>query len=212
MMKTDTLSDTEKQQVQEGIALLRKTFDNNWLQNESRIGHPLLYYIANTAAWSQYWLSDLGRKIEALRTLPKFGDLESRLKDSNEYQGAIAEIDSAYKLLKVGFQIELAPPIGRGKRKADLKAILGKYEIFLEISALTASKKQLAAVQTMNLLSYPFQFNNDMHVYFQIHKILSKPRISEFRSKIEKAIEDVKVSKGSSYIGEPNVLDYLRML
>jgi len=209
MMETDSLTDSEKEKVQTGIKLLRKTFDDAWLSEVVMTGHPLLYRMSNTINWSQYWLADLGNRIESLRNIHKFSELELRLKDPDQYGGAISELDSIYKLFKGGFEIKLSPRIGNGNKKADVKATLVNDETFFEVSTLMPSAKQNASWQTFRLLSHPYQFNRDVNTFFQIHKILSKPRINEFCTKIEKAIEEVKVTKGYCYIGEPNVLDYL---
>jgi hypothetical protein len=72
MMRDDCITNDERMEIQTGLTLLRKTFDDAWLKDAIENGHPLLRYVMESALWSQYRLADLGMHIEALRNQAKF--------------------------------------------------------------------------------------------------------------------------------------------
>lgn len=207
-MRDDCITNDERMEIQTGLTLLRKTFDDAWLKDAIENGHPLLRYVMESALWSQYRLADLGMHIEALRNQAKFNELEFRLKLSDQFIGAEAEVDAAYRLLQAGFNIELFPQIGR--RKADIRTNASNEDIYLEISSLEESKKQIAARLTLDSLTIPYHFNHhDIQIYCQIYKILSKPHIQDLQARIDKSVEEIIITKGHAYISEPGVLDLL---
>ncbi len=208
IQSSESFSGLEKKNIFDGLAKLREIFTDDWLWDAAENWHPLISYITNYAPWSQLWLADFGRRLNFIKDLPQIDKLHERLKNPNEYSGAEAEVDTIYKLKKSGFNIELYPKVG--KRKADVKASLNNEEFYFEISRLQPSQKEIAASKTFDMLSFPYVISEqNVIMQYKIYKILSRPRINEFRKKIEDAILKVKENKEFIYIGEPGVIDCL---
>ena len=134
-----------------------------------------------------------------------------RLKDPEQYGGAESESDSLYRLKTAGFDLELYPNIGVGKRKADIKASIGNNNYFFEITTLQPSLKAVKASHTFDSLTFPytFMYHGEIIVQCKIHKALAEPRIKELKNKIEQAITQVRQNEEFAYIGEPGIMDYL---
>lgn len=205
---SDGLDEKQKAEVQEGISKLREIFDDDWLSLAVRTSHPLVSSILNYAPTSYLSLADIGSKLYLLKDTPKFKELTVRLKNSDEYAGAEAEFDTAYKLKSAGLGIkELFPKVGKGR--ADIKFLVDGEEVFCEVATLQDSIKSARASETHQSLTFPFTFRQDVIVQCQIHKILSRPHINELKVRIENAISSVKDTKEFAYINEPGIIDYL---
>lgn len=216
--KTDSLKDEEKTQVLDGLAKLKQVFDDNWLRQARKEHHPIVMYVLNKAPWSQLWLADFGTKLDALKqiaTPQSFDRLAGRLRSSTQYAGAEAEVEAITKLIAAGItDLELYPKVEvKGKPKEpELRAVVHGEDVYFEVTALREPQDSLDAWRTHQELTLSLFDHETLHelLYFcQIHKILSPPRIEEFKAKIKKAIAEVKRSKQFAYIGEPGVLDYL---
>jgi hypothetical protein len=205
---SDSLDVKQKAEVQGGIAKLREVFDDNWLSMAMRIQHPLVSSILNYAPTSYLSLADLGRKLNLLKEVPSFKELTVRLKNGEQYAGAEAELDAAYKLISSGLSIkELFPKVGKGK--ADIVVLIDGEEIYCEVATLQDSIKSARASETFQSLTIPFTFRQDAIIQCQIHKILSKPHINELKMKIENALSIVQDTGEPAYINEPGIIDYL---
>lgn len=214
-VQTDSLKHEEKTQVLHGLTKLRQVFDDDWLRQARKEHHPLAAYILNKAPWSQLWLAEFGTKLDALKKLANFDRLARRLRSSTEYTGAEAEVEAAAKLVTASItDIELYPRVEvKGKPKEpELRAIVDGEDVYFEVTALREPKDSLDAWRTHQELAYALFDRETLHqlLYFcQIHKILSKPRVAELKSKIKRAIAEVKQTRKYAYIGEQGVLDYL---
>ena len=205
---SDSLDENQKAKVLEGISKLREIFDDNWLSLAVRTRHPLVSSILNYAPTSYLSLAELGSKLNLLKNTPGFKELTFRLKKGEEYTGAEAELDTAYKLKSAGLSIkELFPKVGKGK--ADIKVQIDGEEIYFEVATLQDSKKSVMASETFQSLTFPFTYSQDVIIHCQIHKILSKPHINELKTKIENAIASVKDTGEYIHISEQGVIDYL---
>lgn len=212
IQRSDSLSNGEKEEVLSGLQKLRGVFDDAWLWENAGVGfiHPLLSYFANYGSRSQLWLGEFGRKLDALKGLGRFEILVKRLKNSKEYLGAEAEVETVAKLIAADItDIELYPKVMiRDKPKEpDLRVTVDGIDIYFEVATLEESGDVVKAGQTFQELVLPF--DPDIIRFCQVHKILAKPRIEEFKTKIQKAISEVKETKEYCYVGEPGVLDYL---
>lgn len=212
LRESDSLSESEKERVLSGLTKLREVFDDTWLWENTGIGfvHPLLSRLVNYTPSSQLWLADFGRKLDALKSIAEFGTLAKRLKNGREYLGAEAEVETAAKLITAGVtNIELSPKVTiRGKPKApDMRATLEGEDIYFEVAILGDSEDSVKAGQTFQELVWPF--DPEIIRFCQVHKILAKPRIEEFKAKVQSAISEVKETKEYCYVGEPGILDYL---
>jgi len=214
--QSDDLKPQEKKQVLYGLTKLKQVFDDDWLRQARKEHHPLVAYIINKAPWSQLWLAQFGMKLDALNKLANFSKLVRRLRSSKEYTGAEAELEAAAKLITAGItNIELYPEIKvKGKPKTpDLRAIVGGQDIYFEVKALREPKDSVDASWTHQQLTYTLfdreTLQHELLYFCQIHKILSRPRIEEFRTKIRRAIAEVKQTKEYAYIREQGILDYL---
>ena len=207
ILQSNDFDDESKKKILDGFALLRQKFNDKWLQDNLQEGHPLISLLANRAPWSQNWVAELGVKLEALKDVPKNEDLISRLKKPDEYRAAICELDSAYRLNKAGFNIELGPKVG--KKYADILAKIDNEEFYFEVTCMEESNKSKASFTTNQSLTMPYIFDQNVRIYCQIHKILYKPRLNYFRKQIEDGIAEVKATKAYKHIHEERALDYL---
>jgi hypothetical protein len=207
ILQSNDFDDESKKKILNGFSLLRQKFTDKWLQDILQQGHPLIYLLTNRAPWSQNWVAELGVKLEGLKDVPKIEDLISRLKITDEYRAAICELDSAYRLNKADFDIELGPKVG--KKYADILAKNGNEEFYFEVTCMEESKKSKASSTTNQSLIMPYIFDQDVRIYFQIYKILYQPRLNYFRKQIEDGIAEVKATIRYKHIHEERVLDYL---
>jgi hypothetical protein len=203
----------QNQEIKEGLNTFREMFDDEWLAMNINNRHPLCWRINNYDLASYMYLSDLGHKINLLKKVEKFSGIIARLKKENEYEGSEAELDTAYRLISTGIRvIEFSPKIdkkGKEGKRADIKTSVNDEEIIFEVTTLRDSKNTTNASKNFDDLDNPFKFNRDFIVYYQIHKILSKPHVNELRDKITKAFDKVKETGEYCYIGEPGVIDYI---
>ena len=211
--QSDSLSESEKTEVISGLEKLRKVFDDAWLWETSKVGfvHPLIGNIANYAPWSLFWLADFWRKLAALKGLVKFEELGKRLRDSKEYGGAKAEVETVVRLVDAGItEVELYPKVSvRNKeKKPDLRAVVDGEDFYFEVTSLGDSEKSRKAWDTFSELALP-SFDPALIHFLQVHKILSKPHRNELKTKMLQANREVKETKEHRYVGEPGVLDYL---
>jgi hypothetical protein len=202
------LNPEEKTRLRNGFLMLKTLFDDSWLWNAAEQGHPLIHYLSNRAPWSHMWLAGFAENLASIQELSGSNKLLLRLKDPDQFSGAECEVDSASRFSRKGYRLSL-DPASIGKRKADIKVDLGKSELFIEITRLQPSLKEMAASSTAELLSMPFFHAPELLTYCQIYKILSPPHIMELRDKILHAFERVKTDKTFAYINEPRVIDYL---
>jgi len=216
--KMDSLKDEEKTRVLDGLAKLKQVFDDNWLRQARKEHHPIVAYILNKVPWSQLWLADFGTKLDALKqiaALQSFDRLAGRLRSSTQYAGAEAEVETITKLIAAGItDLELYPKVEvKGKPKEpELRAVVHGEDVYFEVTALREPQDSLDAWRThqeLTLSLFDLETLHELLYFCQIHKILSPPRIEEFKAKIRKAIAEVKQSKQFVYIGEQGVLDYL---
>jgi len=212
--KSDSFDDDEKARILSGLSKLREFFPDDWFSEvvqTGRLRHPLVSYMSNYAPWSQSWLVDFAERLGYIKSVPGFDKLLERLKDPEQYSGAEPESHGIYRLRNAGFDVELYPKIGTGKRKADLRASIDDSNYFFEVTSLQPSLKAVAASRTFDLLTFPysFMFHGEVIVQCKIHKVLAEPRIGELKNKIEKAIEEVRQNMKFAYVGEPGIIDYL---
>jgi hypothetical protein len=212
--KSDNFKDNQKEQILKGLSKLREFFSDEWLKEEIKSGyyhHPLVSYMSNYAPWSQLKLVDFANRLDSISNVPRFEKLLESLKNPEQYGGAESESDSLYKLKTAGFNLELYPNIGVGKRKADIKATIENNSYFFEITTLQPSLKEIAVSHTFNSLTFPYTFmdHDEIIVQCKIYKALAEPRIKELKNKIEQAITQVRQNKEFVYIGEPGIIDYL---
>lgn len=209
---SNSLSKSEIKKVVNGLTKLREVFDDAWLWDNAGAGfiHPMLSHLGNYSPRSQLSLADFGRKLDALKDFTRFDTLVRRLKNSKEYLGAKAEVETVAKLIAASItDIELYPKlkIGDRQKQPDLRATVGGIDIYLEVATLAEPENSIKAGQLFNELVFPF--DPEIIRFCQLHKVLAKPRIEEFKAKIQSAISEVKQTKQYCYIGEPGVLDYL---
>jgi len=209
---SDSLSKSEKEEVLSGLTMLREVFDDAWLWDNAGMGfiHPMLSSLVNYAPRSQLSLADFGRKLGALKDVSRFDILARRLKNSIEYLGAKAEVETVAKLIAASItDIELYPKIkiGDRQRQPDLRIIVDGTDMYLEVATLGEPEDSIKAGQSFNELVMPF--DPEIIRFCQLHKALAKPRIEEFKAKIQSAISEVKQTKQYCYVGEPGVLDFL---
>lgn len=210
-----SLTEDEKKEVLDGLAKLMQVFDHNWLRQARQDHHPLVSYFLNKAAWSQFWLAEFGGELHAMGNLPRFKSLRNRLRNSEQYAGAEAEVETVVKIMAAGItDIELYPTVEvKGKRrKPDLRATVDGEDIYFEVFALREGGKSHIAFMTHQELVSPFFDRETLHqllAFCQIHTILSKPDIKKLKDKIIQAVEYVKESKDHAYVQEPGVLDCL---
>jgi hypothetical protein len=216
--QSDNLSEDEMKEVLDGVTKLRQVFNDNWLRQARQEHHPLVSYVLSKAPWSQQsqlWLADFGRKLDALKRLPKFKRLQKRLRSSREYLGAEAEAEIAAKITAAGItDIELYPNVMvKDKQKEpDLRAIVDGEDIYFEVATLGEPGECIVASQTYQELTSPFdspETRRELLFFCQIHKIPQKLRVQELKTKIQIAIAEVKETRKYAYIGEPGVLDCL---
>jgi len=205
--KNESFGDTEKKEILDGIQKVIEVFGEDWPQQAAKTGHPLLHYLQIDDWWTQLWLADLGRRLGFLEGIPKFNDLLKRLKNSDQYIGAEPELDTASRIKAAGFAIELYPKVKKGE--ADIKTTVDGDELYLEVTSLEESRTWRRAWNTFDQLGFPYVFDREVEIHSRIHKILAKPRVSEFRAKMERAIAKVKVTKEYEYVGEKQVFDCL---
>lgn len=209
---SNSLSKSEKEEVVNGLTKLREVFDDAWLWDNAGAGfiHPMLSSLVNYGPSSQLSLADFGRKLDALKDFGRFDILARRLKNSKEYLGAKAEVETIAKLIAGSItDIELYPKVKIDDREKhpDLRANVDGTDIYLEVATLAEPEGSIKAGQSFNELIFPF--DPEIIRFCQLHKALAKPRIEEFKAKIQSAISEVKQTKQFCYIGEPGVLDYL---
>lgn len=212
--KSDNFDDDEKAHIISGLSKLREFFTDDWLRETTETGrlrHPLISYMSNYAPWCQSWLVDLADRLDCIRSVPRFDKLMERLKDPEQYGGAEPESHSICRLKASGFEVELYPRIGVGKREADLRATIGDDNYFFEITSLQSSMKAIAASHTFDSLTFPYSFmhHDELTVQCKIHKALAEPRIKELKKKIERAMSQVRQNRSFAYIGELGIMDYL---
>lgn len=183
MLESDRLSEDEKNVVLDGLTKLSRVFDGDWLRQARRQHHPLLGYLLNKAPWSQLWLAEFRKKVEACKGLPKFVRLEKRLRNDKEYAGAEGEVEIVAKLIAAGIiDIELHPTVTvEGKPKEpDLRATVDGEGIYFEITALGESEDSVKARETHQELAFPL-FDPEIVRFYRIHKILSNRRMPNIK-------------------------------
>jgi hypothetical protein len=211
---SDSLSESDKEGLFEGISKLRGIFDDEWLLRAVQTRHPISSYISNYAPWAQFWLADFGRQLDSLRDTPNFDKLVIRLrktgtKDYIDYGAAEAEALVAWKLKNADFIVELYPSIG--EKEADVKAVAANSGngAYFEVARLGPSDEERQCLETHQSLMMPYHFSADYMEFFKIHKILSELHIKEIKTQIESARTKVKETQDHCYFSEPKVIDYL---
>ena len=131
---SNSLSKSEKEEIVNGLTKLREIFDDAWLWDNAGEGfiHPMLSSLVNYAPKSQLSLADFGRKLDALRNFTQFDTLTRRLKNSKEYLGAKAEVETIAKLIAADIKdIELYPKvkIGDSQKPDTVKVRNGLYQM-----------------------------------------------------------------------------------
>ena len=100
--------------------------------------HPLFNILNLFAEGKSYFefLVALGRDLLDVREADLLGDLDNRLKATNNYEGAYFELRILAYLKRKGFSIQRDPPSGRDKKKGDIRVSKGSEVLFVELKSL----------------------------------------------------------------------------
>lgn len=206
------LSDPDKKDVLDGLKKLREIFGDEWLLERTGKGytHPLLFCLANLAPSCQLSLADFGRKLHALKGVKDFKTLAARLRNSQEYSGAEAEVQILDKLQAAGMaDIELHPKVNEMNKRPDFRAVVEGRDVYFEVAALEESQASIKAREVFLALTMPFWPDHEVLQFFQMYKVIAKPRVEETKAKLRAAISEVKQTKDHAYVGEPGVYGFL---
>lgn len=115
--------ESEIMKPKEHMHLLAKQFTFEDTPYDNSISHHLFNHL-------EEYLEDL--KVE----IHQKGRISKKLKKSQEFRSAYAQIELAFLFKKLGFQIELEPPIPESAKISDIKISKGDKSAYIEVRVL----------------------------------------------------------------------------
>lgn len=125
-----------REQAQIAYTELKSVFNAKWTFKQKGAGinsHPLFNWLLAEGLMPFHYLVSLGLRVHRVKNANLLGDLEKRLKDSNEFWGADFELQFLAHFLQHGFEIQRNHPSGRGNRNCDFKISKSGETVFVEI-------------------------------------------------------------------------------
>jgi len=209
----EDLSALEKERAKIALNIIREALGLD-LQNLLKRGHPIAWDVINTTAWSRKRFIAVSEAIQMALEQKNGTEIIDKLKDPKMYVEALFELDTAYDLIKVGFDAEFYPRVSEINKVPDLKITNSetKEEFFVEITVLGASKQARVAAKTHNRITERLLHTRrtddgkELLVMCRVHKFLSEPHLNEILLKIDEVILKAKRS-GFAELVEDGVID-----
>jgi hypothetical protein len=185
-----------------GMEHLRRLFGDAWINNAFEQHHPLLSSLLNSARHAQLFVAGFGNDLALLEQHTSIRQLVARLKNPDEFDGAIAELSVTTKARRAGFSVRL--PEAKSDRVADL--LLVDLQVHIEIIALDTAKSQKEAMRTSQGILLA-TIDDEVVVGGRIHEILPESLLREYQAKIREIIQGVKTTGQPARLYEDRLLD-----
>ncbi len=173
-----------------GMRQLRNIFNDEWMRKTFKPPRHLLYsYLINMAPWSRLWVANFAQQVEFFKSYANFNGIITRLKNSNEFSGALKELEVAWILKTNSFKVNFLKI--NANPTPDLKTELNGNGVFIEITQLTTAQEQRKADIVFNYFM-PLIYNGEVEIRFRIHQILAKRVMEKLKNEMEEAIQEAK--------------------
>ena len=137
---------------------IRSKLEDDWDNNESR-DHPMRKWVS-WASKDQYdRLILLARKLKSLDEVPNANERIKRLTNQREFDGAMAELEIAFRLKIAGFFVSFVPE-SQENSSPDLKIEINGRKYWIEVSSVAPRKgHELEDILINRLLNLMFQLS-----------------------------------------------------
>ena len=206
------LSDTAdiKETVIDAITHLRELFGEDWPRKEWRRGHMLLRWLQGISRWQRLWLVDFVETIQKLLDNGFGQEFVERLASSDTYLDAESEVAFAGRLLSLGAEVYPAEKLGR--RMTDFRIVIEGMEAFVEVANVRDSAEQRWVMRTFDEISnHQLRMMNkypQLSCGGAIHRVLSKPHLSQVKKDISDAFERVAAGEDAVTINRDGVFEF----
>lgn len=122
--------------IEPAFEALREVFDEKWAKRQVN-GHPMLQDLFGATGLNPFaFLYELGVSLKTVRQAGKLGSLAKRLKHSEEFTGAHAEVGAVAQWIQAGVKVELDVPSGNGNKNCDWKISAEGAVIYGEVKRI----------------------------------------------------------------------------
>ena len=198
---SNVIDDKNREQLIETVAILRKNLGEEWPSKLESIDHPISWCMQNI----QYGdftgvLSALASNLSVLENVADLEKIVSRVRQKNEFHGAMAELEVGGRLAGNGCRLKIGPECG--DKRPDFLCNADGLEFLVEVKAMGTAEESKKANRTSQRI---IDACRPIFPYGHIFKPLSEPHLAEIESMLrEKArlVRDDTVEE----VDIPNVL------
>jgi hypothetical protein len=170
----------------------------------------LLRSLQGISRWQRLWLVDFVKTIQTLLDNGFGREFVERLASSDTYPDAESEVAFAGRLLSLGAKVYPAEKSGR--RTTDFRIVIEGNEAFVEVANVRDSFEQRWVTRTFDEISnHQLRMMNEypqLSCGGAIHRVLSKPHLSQVKKEISDAFERVNAGEEAVKISQDGVFEF----
>jgi hypothetical protein len=190
------LADDELAEAVAALERLARVLGEDAIRAALLLKHwPLGSVLAYRFPWTRRELIRLGRQLAAVEGAPGFAGLRDRLVDPERYEEGRTVLHAAASLAQLGFEVAF-DELAKGRRRdarpdVRIRRLPPGIESFVEVTELKQSQVLKRINETIcGMTMPPFALAKGGALYTgRIPRWLAKPRIVEYRARLERAAE-----------------------
>ena len=178
--------------IEEAFAALRDVFNEDWVREQTDGQHPMLPELFGATGLSPFSFSyELGEGLRILGQHGLLGNLPRRLKNTEEFDGAHAELNALAQWLEAGARVQRDVPSGNGNKNCDWKVWDGNAVIYGEVKRINVARlnREMSSLVALVFERVMARIGNSVRGRFDLELLIRPKSLAEVQRFSEKAGE-----------------------